>query len=138
MPDPLSITVPLRVRYAECDAQGIAFNAHYLAWFDLGITELWREALGSYADLIAGGIDVVVAEATVRYRAPARFDDVIDLEVTVASLGTTAMTTAYVVRRDGDLLADGEVRHVFVDTATWEKTPAPAEVRRALGFSDQL
>lgn len=131
---PLSITVPLRVRYAECDAQGIVFNAHYLAWFDLGITELWREALGSYQDLVARGVDVVVAEAGVRYRAPARFDDLVDLEVTVAALGTTAMTTAYAVRRDAELLAEGEVRHVFVDTSTWAKTPAPDDVRRALGY----
>lgn len=131
---PLSITVPLRVRYAECDAQGIVFNAHYLAWFDLGITELWRAALGSYADLVAAGVDVVVAEASVRYRAPARFDDLVDLQVTVASLGTTAMITDYVVRRDGDTLAEGQTRHVFIDPQTWEKRPAPDEIRRALGY----
>ena len=58
----------LRVRYVECDAQGVVFNAHYLAYFDIGITELWREALGSYQDMLDAGVDVVVAEAGVRFR----------------------------------------------------------------------
>lgn len=42
----------LRVRYAECDAQGVVFNAHYLTYLDVSITELWRAAFGSYAAMV--------------------------------------------------------------------------------------
>ena len=71
----------LRVRYNECDAQGHVFNANYLVYFDVILAELWREALGSYETLTAEGLDLVVAEAGLRFRAPARFDD--ELEITL-------------------------------------------------------
>ncbi len=129
---PRSHTHPLRVRYAECDPQNVVFNAHYLAYFDLALTELWRAALGSYGAMVDAGFDVVVAAATVRYRRPARFDDLLDLEITVARLGTTSMQTAYRVTRDGELLAEGEVTHVYVSTADYAKTPIPGWIREAL------
>lgn len=129
---PLRHTHTLRVRYAECDAQNVVFNAHYLAYFDLALTELWRAALGSYAAMVDAGFDVVVAEATVRYRKPARFDDLLDLEITVARLGTTSMQTAYRVVRGDELLAEGEVVHVFVSTADYAKAPIPDWIREAL------
>lgn len=132
---PFRHTLQLRVRYNECDAQNVVFNANYLAYFDIAVTELWRAALGSYQAMVAGGIDVVVAEATVRYRSPARFDDLLDIEIAVARLGTTSMQTAYRVERDGELLAEGEVVHVFVSVANGRpsgKTPIPDWVREAL------
>jgi acyl-CoA thioester hydrolase len=58
-----------RVRYHECDPQGVVFNGNYLAYFDIGMTELWREA-GGYESMIAAGTDMVVVEARVRYLAP--------------------------------------------------------------------
>ena len=94
----------MRVRYAECDAQGVVFNAHYLAWFDMNMTELWRAAFGSYQAAVDRGIDIVVVTAELTYRASARFDDLVDLEVAVAALGTTSLTTTHAVRRDGQLL----------------------------------
>ena len=78
------------------------------------------------------GVDIVVAEATARFRGSARFDDEIELRATVTRLGTTGMTTALAVARDGDVLVEGELRHVFVDATTWEKTPIPDAVRAAL------
>ncbi len=65
----------LRVRYSECDAQGIVFNANHFAYFDLVLTELWRAAFGSYQALLDAEADLVVAEASASFRAPARFDD---------------------------------------------------------------
>ena len=68
----------LRVRYGECDPQGIVFNANYLAYFDHTVTELWRaSAIGSWDAMVERGLDVVVGEANVRFRSPARFDDLI-------------------------------------------------------------
>jgi acyl-CoA thioester hydrolase len=124
-----------RVRYHECDAQGIVFNAHYFAYFDMTITEVFRAAFpgGGYADLVAAhGVDVVVAEATARFHGSARFDDEIELTAQITRLGTTGMTTALEVRRDDATLVTGDLRHVFVDAATWEKTPIPDAVRSAL------
>lgn len=113
------LTVPLanklRVRYGECDPQGVVFNAHYLAYFDIAITELLRAAFGSYQALGDRGVDMVVAEARVRYHRPAHFDDELTLEVEIARLGTTSITTDYRVLRDEELLVDGTLRHVVVD-----------------------
>ena len=112
------LTYKLRVRYGECDAQGVVFNAHFLAYFDIGITELFRAAfgtLGGYQAMVDRGVDMVVAEAGLRYYRPAHFDDELTLEVAVARLGTTSITTSYRVLRDGELLVDGTLRHVLVD-----------------------
>jgi len=122
----------LRVRYGECDAQGIVFNAHYLAYFDIALTELWRAAFGSYGAMLDRGADVVVGEASARFRAPARFDDVLDVGVTVARLGTTGITTDYAVRRDGELLVEGRLRHVVVAAGSQVKEPIPDWLRDGL------
>jgi len=122
----------LRVRYGECDPQGIVFNANYLLYFDVAFTEMWREAVGSWQDMVARGVDAVVAEAGLRFRAPARFDDVLALQARVVELGTTSLTTAIDVVRDGEVLVEGRLRHVIVDAQTWEKTPMPDWVRQGL------
>lgn len=122
-----------RVRYAECDPQGVVFNGHYLAYFDLGITELWRAVLGGYGVMLERGADLVVVEATVRYRQPARFDDEVDLDTGVARLGTTSLQLGNRLTRvaDGRLLAEGEVAYVCVDRAGI-KLALPPFLREAL------
>lgn len=124
-----------RVRFHECDPQGIVFNANYFTYFDMTMTELFRASFpaAGYTEMITvHGVDVVVAEATARFAGSARFDDEIELRATITRLGTTGMTTALEVVREGDALVSGELRHVFVDAATWEKTPIPDAVRTAL------
>ena len=123
----------LRVRYNECDAQGHVFNANYLVYFDIVLTELWREALGSYEALTADGLDLVVAETGVRFRAPARFDDELEIALEVERLGNTSMVSAVRIARDGDVLAEGRIVHIFVlADRLGEKTPIPDRVRRVL------
>jgi acyl-CoA thioester hydrolase len=122
----------LRVRYHECDVQGVVFNAHYFAYFDVALTEMWRAAFGSYQAVIDQGTDVVVAEAAATYRAPARFDDEVEVELGIERLGTTSMTTKAAVRRDGELLVEGRLIHVFVDPSTMAKQEIPAHVRAGL------
>ena len=89
----------LRVRYNECDAQGHVFNANYFVYFDVTLTELWREALGSYGALTAGGLDLVVAETGARFRSPARFDDELDITLEIERLGNTSMASAIAIAR---------------------------------------
>ncbi len=79
---------PLRVRFHECDPQGAVFNANYLAYFDIAITELWREAFGGWDEAMADmGLDAVVAEARCRYLAPLRFDEEIEVVATRHAAG---------------------------------------------------
>jgi acyl-CoA thioester hydrolase len=122
----------LRVRFHECDPQGVVFNAHYFAYFDVALTEMWREAFGSYGEVVDSGTDVVVVEASATFRAPARFDDEIDVALGIDRLGTTSMTMAASILRDGELLVEGRMVHVFVDTATMAKQPIPGWLRAGL------
>jgi acyl-CoA thioester hydrolase len=123
---------PLRVRYAECDPQQIVFNANYFAYFDVGMTELWRAAIGSYGTMMERGVDMVVAEASARFIGAARFDDALQLEVSITRLGTTACSTRHRVLRDREVLVEGAMRHVFVDPRTLEKMPIPTWLRDSL------
>jgi acyl-CoA thioester hydrolase len=122
----------LRVRFAECDPQGVVFNSHYLAYVDVGITELWRAAFGSYQTMLDRGLDVVVAEAKLRFRSPARFDDELRLEVAVTHLGNTSIISQHRICREQELLVEIEIRHVTVDRATLGKQPIPDWLRDGL------
>ena len=122
----------LRVRYSECDPQGVVFNAHYLAYIDHTITELWRVAFGGYQAMLDRGVDIVVAEVRMRFMGSARFDEELALEATVIHMGTTSMTSAHRFRRGDDLLLEAEIRHVFVETETASKTPIPRWARDGL------
>jgi acyl-CoA thioester hydrolase len=124
----------LRVRWSECDLQGVVFYPNYLAYFDHLLTELWREAVGPYGEIHQLGIDLLVAEARVRYRASARFDDEIEIVAAISRLGTTSMTTDLRIERteDAAVLAEGELRHVFVDPKSFEKREIPPTVREGL------
>lgn len=127
------LTHTLRVRYAECDPQGVVFNSRYLEYFDVALTELWREAFGNYDKVMADlGVDLVVAEAKIRYRASLRFDDVFELRARITRLGSTSTTIAIDIERDGEIVAEGEMRHVFVSLGTSEKTEIPESIRESL------
>lgn len=130
MPAPFVHT--LRVRYGECDMQGLVFNANYLLYYDVAFTELWRVAVGPWTAMVDRGVDVVVAEAALRFRAPARYDNEIDLRITVARLGTTSFGTDLEIVRGEELLVDGTMRHVCVDARTWSKTELPDWIRSGL------
>jgi acyl-CoA thioester hydrolase len=122
----------LRVRYHECDQQGVVFNAHYLAYCDICLVELWREAVEGYAGIAAKGLDVVVAEARIRFLAPLRSDDEFEMRLTVATLGTSSMTLEIVLDRDGETVAEAELAQVFIDTESGDKVAIPGDVREAL------
>ena len=123
----------LRVRYGECDPQGVVFNANYLAYFDVILTEFWREAIGDYMAMIEEhGADMVVAESRIGFKSPAVFDDEVDFELRVARLGTTAITCHIDARVGERLIVEGEMRHVFIDPATKQKRSMPDEIRSGL------
>ncbi len=121
-----------RVRYHECDAQGIVFNANWFTYFDVALTEWFRVLFGSYGSLAERGSDVVLAETSARFRGSGRFDDEISVAVGVESLGRTSMVVAYTASRDGETLVDGRTVYVFVDPATMAKQAVPDWARERL------
>jgi acyl-CoA thioester hydrolase len=122
----------LRVRYGECDPQGVVFNANYLAYFDVILTEYWREAIGPYDEMVAAGADMVVAESRIRFLSPAKFDDELDFEARGTRLGNTGMTTRIDAFVKGRPIVEGEIRHVFIDPKTKQKRTMPDDIRAAL------
>jgi acyl-CoA thioester hydrolase len=125
MPEPFRHR--LRVRWSECDLQGVVFYPHYLAYLDHTVTELWRAAVGPYTEMI-------LAEVALRYRGSARFDDELEISATITRLGATSITTAFTIERsvDGALLTEAELRHVFVDPGDFDKREMPERVRASL------
>jgi acyl-CoA thioester hydrolase len=121
----------LRVRYNECDPQGVVFNANYLTYFDLTMTELWRE-LGGYQAMVDAGVDMVVAEARILYRSALRFDDEFDVQAEITRLGETSMTTDVLIARAGDPVAEGELRHVFIESGGGSTASIPEPIRAGL------
>jgi acyl-CoA thioester hydrolase len=122
----------LRVRYGECDQQGVVFNAHYFAYFDHVLTEVWRDVVMPYDQMVDTGVDLVVAHAQAAFKAPARFEDELDLVWRVTRLGNTAMTTRIDIQRDGETLVEGEMVHVYIDTGTNSSRPIPDDIRAKL------
>ncbi len=125
----------LRVRYAECDQLGIVFNANFFLYFDIAITELFRDAGLSYAEMADRDIETAVLEASARFRSPARFDDVLDVHAEVEHLGRTSLVTAYRVLNGETLVCEGRLVHVFVDRRSHQKLEMPADVRQSLAGS---
>ena len=118
-------SMPLRVRYVECDMQGRAFNGHYLTWVDMAHTEALRGLVGGYQTLTERGIDVVVVNAEVQFRRPARFDDELVVDVAIEPPGNTSLRSRYRINRGTELIAEAALTHVCVDAASFEKLSWP-------------
>ena len=132
-PSEFRLVYPVRVRWAEIDRQGIVFNAHYLTYFDLGITEYWRAIGCPYPEgLAANGSDLYVKKAVVEYHASAEYDDQIDICVRVARIGRSSIRFELEVRRGATLLVEGEVIYVNADPRTRSAQPVPAFLREAI------
>jgi acyl-CoA thioester hydrolase len=108
------------------------FNAHYLTWFDLAHTELLREAAGYPGSFEQAGVDVVVRSAEVAFRAPARFDEEVEIGVALEPPGRTSLASRFAVARAGLVLAEGRLHHVCVDAAEFRPRPWPAWLRDRL------
>ena len=122
----------LRVRYGECDPQGVVYFARYPVYVDVALTELWRERIGPYGEMVEAGSDMVVAAMDLRYLGSALFDDELEVVVSVGRLGETSLTLEWRIDRDGDTLVTGTIRQVCIDPATKAKKPLPPDVRAAL------
>ncbi|GAB3673289.1 acyl-CoA thioesterase [Salinisphaera aquimarina] len=124
-----------RVRYNECDAQQVVFNARYADYVDLAMTEFMRAIGRDYTALLARGLDNQVVKLTLEWQAPARFDEVIEVRVSSPHVGLTSFAMAYeIVHAATDrVLCTAEAVYVMMTTDPFEKTPVPDDLRAALG-----
>jgi acyl-CoA thioester hydrolase len=109
------ITVPIRVRYVECDPMNVAHHTAYPVWFEIARTDLLRRRGNAYRDLEAAGVMFVVARMSLRYHKPAKYDDDITIHCTASPSAGVKVEHSYEVRRGNDLLATGETTLVCVD-----------------------
>jgi acyl-CoA thioester hydrolase len=124
----------LRVRYQECDAQQVVFNARYADYVDLACFEFLRAALPSPTDVHDGNFECQTVRQVVEWKAPARVDDVLEISMWASRIGTTSFTLNAEMRRAGqrDLLVTTETVYVHVDHKTFTKKPIPPQMRAAL------
>jgi len=113
----LSGEIAIRVRYAETDRMGLLHHANYLVYFEQGRTELLRAQGLTYKDMEDQGWLLVLTQLEVRYRSPARYDDLLTLRTTVERVTAVRIDHRYEVLRDGTLLADGKSTLACVDRA---------------------
>jgi acyl-CoA thioester hydrolase len=127
----------IRVRYAETDQMGVVYYANYFVWFEVGRVELMRSLGFEYRELEEQDqCFLPVVEASCRYKAPARYDDVLTLETRVLNQRTSMIRFGYRLLREmpgaeSVLLAEGETVHVVVDRAM-QKTALPGRFAVAL------
>ena len=107
--------ISIRVRYSECDPMGVAHHTAYPVWFEMGRTELLRASDRSYREYEAAGVFLAVVALEVRYKKPALYDDLLELESVVSKIGHVKITHEYALRRNGKLLATGKTTLACLD-----------------------
>ena len=130
---PVDFSATMRIYWEDTDAAGIVFYANYLKFFERARTE-WLRGLGFGQEALRteAGIAFVVSETRLRYRRPARLDDVIDVSVAVVHLGQASLEIAQEARRADDLLADGTIRIGCVELGTFRPCRIPNDIRHSL------
>ncbi len=123
----------LRVRWAEVDMQKIVFNAHYLMYFDVAITEYWRALALPYDEAMhqLGG-ELYVKKASIEFNASARMDDFLDVALCCTRIGNSSMTMTGAIFRGQEHLISSELIYVFADPVSQTSKPIPAGLRSAL------
>ena len=123
----------VRVRYAETDQMGIAHHSNYLVWFEVGRSDLCRQKGFSYQEMEEGDSLLVVAEARVRYRSPAFYEDLLTIRTKVTEIRSRSVRFVYEVyrRSDSTVLAEGETLHLVTDGSRRVKS-LPTDFREKL------
>ena len=120
----------LRVRWVEVDMQKIVFNGHYLMYFDTAIADYWRALKLPYEaamHLLQG--DLYVKKAGIEFHASARYDDVLDVGLKCARIGTSSIQFTGDIFRGDERLITTDLLYVFADPATQKSKPVPAVLR---------
>jgi acyl-CoA thioester hydrolase len=123
--DGFTFSTPVRVRFADTDAQGIAHNSAYVVWFEVARVEYLRAFAGGYQALRDHGIEALVLESLVRYRLPARFDDELVIHCRCLGLRGARFRYEYAITRGDELVAEGHTEHACVDAQSMRPTRVP-------------
>jgi acyl-CoA thioester hydrolase len=110
----------LRVRYEETDQMSVVYHANYLTWFEIGRTELIRSLGYPYRKIEEKGLLLPVTEAELKFKKPARYDDLVGIYTRVAQMSSVRLQFAYEIRRMNEeepeeLLVTGTSSHVWVN-----------------------
>ena len=128
--------LPLRVRWAEVDLQGVVFNGHYLTYCDVCVTEYWRAIGMTYpAAFLEVGADLYVRKAALEYHGAAVYDDELEVCGRTSRLGTTSLVFTVEMYRRGSPtvpLIDGELVYVNTGASTRSPQPLPDRLRRCV------
>ena len=124
-------TIEFRIRYAETDQMGVVYHTNYLIWCEVGRTEFIRALGMSYADMERAGVGLAVSDLSVRYHAPARYDDIVRVTTTLTSVRSRAIVFDYLITssRSGERLASATTTLIALDR-NGRPVSLPAEVRR--------
>ena len=116
--EPFEGTIQFRVRYAETDQMGVVYHGNYFTYFEMGRTELLREATGvSYRDVEESATKMVVVKAECNFMKPAKYDDLLTLKTRVLRTTRASLEHEYRLFRDGELLAVGKTKLATVDNS---------------------
>ena len=122
----------LRVRWAECDPQGIAFNGAFLTWMEVAQAEYWRNlGVNIYELAKRNEFDTALVSASQEYASPANLDDLLDIHARILRIGTTSIKMEFEVYRsnEGTLLATMSATYVNYDSAARSSRPVPENMR---------
>lgn len=124
----------LRVRYYECDAQQVVFNARYADYVDTAVTEFFGYTVGGYKGMLERNLDNQVVRLATDWQSPARFDDVLSISVETVRVGNSSFTLALQFQQHpaGKVVASSEITYVLVSADKHEKTPVPDDFREQL------
>jgi acyl-CoA thioester hydrolase len=121
MPDPGRLPpvseILHRVNYSETDQMGVAYHGRYVVWLDMARTEHLRRSGTTYRELEQGGLLLAVGDLQVRFRAPARYDDLVRIRCWVREVASRRVTFGYAVERaeSGELLATATTAMMALD-----------------------
>lgn len=118
------------VRYAECDQQGIAFNAHYLVWCDEAVVPYLASTGVPYAALLERGLDTRVVSSTLDWTSSARYGDLVEVDAGTERIGGSSFTIAFDVRVADRRCCTVRTTYVLVD-ADGRPTRVPDDLRAA-------
>lgn len=132
-PHARTAAVEFRVRYAETDQMGVVYHANYLVWCEVGRTDYIRRLGMPYAELERQGTKLAVSEASLRFHAPARYDDLVRVETTLAEVRSRTLTFTYriVHAETGTRLVSATTTLVSLD-ANGRPSAFPADFRARL------
>ena len=128
----MSFQHQIRVRYAECDQQGVVFNAHYMAYMD-DTTEVWLQSLLQNSDPQQSKWDWMLVRAVLEWQSPARNGDLLDIEVGILRFGDTSFDFGFIGTVNGRPVFRGRSVCVTIDHETLKKQPTPDQMRRLVG-----